>query len=591
MKLKLFKRLSLGLCFSMMVFVQVYAAPVQKQIFEEDTSGHNVEIPEEIEFLDYVVNEDTYEISDIYFSEDSEQQTFLDYFPDPHFAQSVAENLGKSKEDTITLQQLSVLSRLDAENDISSIKGIEYLTNLRYIYLEGNHITEIPEGIGQLTNLQILSLPHNQIFEIPEIIGQLTNLQFLILNNNQISEIPDSISQLTNLQSLNLARNQISEIPESLGQLTNLQNFTLVYNQITSPLPATLLTNGKGVYIQYQSGFLTPLYLSDSADIFYEKLTSPLILQAKENNNGILGGVWNITGPERITFSVIGGDGSEITPSLFEKPGKYVVSFQWTAIEPYPNMNLYPGSGLNFSSKIEIEVGRAAKDAHTVTVLTRYLDDALPESTATYQVEHNSTFLEPFQVIEGYELYNSTLRSLPIFNVDMDTKTIGLNAVDRDYTVILEFGKTEYKINLNTSYSDDCLPTTTQTEWIPYEDGYIRTYEIAEGYQIANLDQIPDGIIVDEANHTVAIDSVTQDFDIYLKFEKKYYDVAIRIVYEDGYREDLISTYTVSFGDSFAAEFDIEKGYSIKKISFNAIGVSVNRIRKEVTIDKVTSSA
>lgn len=226
---------------------------------------------------------------------------------------------------------------------------------------------------------------------------------------------------------------------------------------------------------------------------------------------------------------------------------------------------------------------------HNVTLITRYLDGAQAEHSQTYQVEHGGTFLEHFRVMDGYDLYNFNLRSQPVYDVDMDEKTVSLSPVEQDHVIELEFDKTEYKVILTTQYSDGSLPDTAFTDWIRYEEGYSRTYEIADGYRVANPDQLPDGVTIDETANTVTISSVTRDYTINLVFEKKLFIVSIRIVYEDGSREDQVSSYEVLNGSWFETGFTIEQGYGIKKVNFNALGISVNRSRQTVTINQVLS--
>lgn len=225
---------------------------------------------------------------------------------------------------------------------------------------------------------------------------------------------------------------------------------------------------------------------------------------------------------------------------------------------------------------------------HNVTVITRYLDDALPEHTDTYQVEHGNAFLESFEVLDGYTLYTTTLRNQPVFNVNMNDKTVSLDLVETDYTIELEFDKKEYQVNFTTKYTDDPASETIQTDWIRYHDGYSNTYTIADHYEISNLDQLPEGVILDQENRTVTIERVDKDYDIRLEFSKIKFNVTVSLVYEDGAYDNQIDTYQVPYGDSFETQFGMEQGYNINQVTFNTNGISVNRSRRTITVNEVT---
>jgi len=118
-------------------------------------------------------------------------------------------------------------------------KGVLRFSELTYLNLSENQLSELPESIGVLVNLEALKLYDNQLSEIPESIGDLTNLKRLNLSDNQLSELPESIGKLINLEALNLYANQLSEIPGSIGDLTNLKILDLSDNQL-SEIPGSI---------------------------------------------------------------------------------------------------------------------------------------------------------------------------------------------------------------------------------------------------------------------------------------------------------------------------------------------------------------
>jgi Leucine-rich repeat (LRR) protein len=67
------------------------------------------------------------------------------------------------------------------------------------------------KGWQQLQSLKWLDLQNNQITSVPDSIGQLQKLEYLYLHNNQLTALPDSIGQLQSLKRLDLDNNQLSK--------------------------------------------------------------------------------------------------------------------------------------------------------------------------------------------------------------------------------------------------------------------------------------------------------------------------------------------------------------------------------------------
>ncbi|MEI7557485.1 MAG: hypothetical protein WCJ45_01145 [bacterium] len=95
------------------------------------------------------------------------------------------------------------------------------------LYLDGNHITSLPESLGNLTSLGELNLYNNALVVLPESFGNLTSLAYLYLNSNALASLPESLTQLSNLNYININNNAIC--PYALSG--NLRDFLDQYNE------------------------------------------------------------------------------------------------------------------------------------------------------------------------------------------------------------------------------------------------------------------------------------------------------------------------------------------------------------------------
>jgi Leucine-rich repeat (LRR) protein len=77
---------------------------------------------------------------------------------------------------------------------------------------------------------------NNQIKEIPKEIQYLTQLKELYVSGNQIKELPKEIQYLVQLKFFYLSSNQIKELPLEITNLRNLDTFTYLNNPIENLL-------------------------------------------------------------------------------------------------------------------------------------------------------------------------------------------------------------------------------------------------------------------------------------------------------------------------------------------------------------------
>ncbi|SCB86553.1 leucine-rich repeat domain-containing protein [Bacillus mycoides] len=134
---------------------------------------------------------------------------------DKHLQQHInKENLGRenlnapiTKEDLLQIKTLEILK--EKEKEIKDVTGLEYMTNLENLTLEGVGLKNI-EFISNLKQLNNVNVSHNQIEDITPL-SSLKNLQWLNLADNHIKDVT-VIGSMLDLLSLNLAGNEIRDV-------------------------------------------------------------------------------------------------------------------------------------------------------------------------------------------------------------------------------------------------------------------------------------------------------------------------------------------------------------------------------------------
>jgi len=127
-------------------------------------------------------------------------------------------NITRKAFETAAKKTLDVLdlNRKNIEQIPSGLHRLE-LASLKYLYLEGNRISSLPEDFFVcLASLEWLDLRSNRLCEIPKNIGEHKNLKTLLLGRNQLTVLPAEIGFLKTLTGLNLCDNLLEEPPQSV---------------------------------------------------------------------------------------------------------------------------------------------------------------------------------------------------------------------------------------------------------------------------------------------------------------------------------------------------------------------------------------
>ena len=160
--------------------------------------------------------------------------------PDPNLRAAIENTLGKASGATITRADMLTLKRLEAKDQgIQDLTGIEFATNLTWLSLDGNDVSDV-SALGGLINLELLYVHSNQVSDISLLSG-LTNLRWLSLGDNDVSDV-SGLASLINLEWLFLSGNDVSDV-SVLGGLTNLERLHFSNNQVSDVSALASLIN------------------------------------------------------------------------------------------------------------------------------------------------------------------------------------------------------------------------------------------------------------------------------------------------------------------------------------------------------------
>jgi len=104
-------------------------------------------------------------------------------------------------------------------SQLTDVKGLEKLTQLKSLYLSQNKLTDV-KGLEKLTELTELWLYENQLTDVKGL-EKLTQLTWLMLQNNKLTDVT-GLEKLTKLTRLSLEINpdltkaQIDELQKAL---------------------------------------------------------------------------------------------------------------------------------------------------------------------------------------------------------------------------------------------------------------------------------------------------------------------------------------------------------------------------------------
>ena len=147
-------------------------------------------------------------------------------FPDKNFRDYIS-SYDENKDGGLSEKEISNVTSINVSSkDISSLKGIEYFTTLKYLYCYYNQLTSL--DVSKNTALTTLSCYNNQLTSLD--VAKNTELTYLSCDNNQLTSL--GMSQNTALTHLSCDNNQLSSLDVSKN--TALRTLYCNNNQLTS---------------------------------------------------------------------------------------------------------------------------------------------------------------------------------------------------------------------------------------------------------------------------------------------------------------------------------------------------------------------
>lgn len=133
------------------------------------------------------------------------------------------------------LKGLNQLTRLTLEgSSLRNLESLPHLPELKYLWLPGNHLTELPADLAQrLPKLQTLNIGGSRLLSLDRLQG-LSELEELNITGSPLQSL-NSLPTLTQLESLIACDNQLEDLPSDLAsRLPVLTSLDLANNALTS---------------------------------------------------------------------------------------------------------------------------------------------------------------------------------------------------------------------------------------------------------------------------------------------------------------------------------------------------------------------
>lgn len=396
-------------------------------------------------------------------------------FFDPNLSMCVADAVGDS-DGEITTGEMRSITTLSCEGDgISSLEGLQSATQLRYLNLSDNSITDITP-LTDLVELKTLDLSDNQITDIDSL-QNLTTLQNVFLNNNYLSDI-SVLGNLPELYHLELSNNEIDDI-SSLHDLDGLRYLYLSDNQISDVSPIANLNHISAIDLSdNQISDLSPLkYYPSNVSIYANRQRINFEDIVVYNDEPIRYNITDLRGlSHTIEFDII-------------QPGENNIGVEWDYSTSQPN-SIFNGSvnqtiyydvpsQLSGDKFGQINEEHSYTDAELISLFK--VSSSTGEQITVDSSKVNYSVPGTYPISFSDESGNTLSASLEILDVLPEIKSLNDNVyipIGSNINLISVFGVTAMEINagdLNNKISVD----TTQVN-LNKEGVYSATFSVVD---------------------------------------------------------------------------------------------------------------
>ena len=172
--------------------------------------------------------------------------TFV-HIPDTNLRAAIAEELGKSPNAPITVEDMKRLTSLKAQNrGIQDLTGLQFATNATSLRLRDNEISDF-SPIAGLIHLVVLKFSRNRNISDLSPLKDLKNLEYLTFFETLVSDL-SPVAGLINLRSIHAWDHSISDL-SPLANLTKLEYLDFCGGNISDLTPLAGLTGLKELYL------------------------------------------------------------------------------------------------------------------------------------------------------------------------------------------------------------------------------------------------------------------------------------------------------------------------------------------------------
>jgi hypothetical protein len=107
------------------------------------------------------------------------------------------------------------------------------LDGLKYLFLESNVLTTLPQELAACTSIVRMYLSYNQFDTIPACVLALPNLFDLRISSNKLTRLPTGFENMHSLDTLFCDYNLLDSIPASLCRAHRLKGLNFRFNRLT----------------------------------------------------------------------------------------------------------------------------------------------------------------------------------------------------------------------------------------------------------------------------------------------------------------------------------------------------------------------